>query len=135
RGSEAPGGSDRGRTRRQQGDGVMNPNTSENVVLVVDDNVDGALLLADGLEVMGHAVLVAHDGDAALELLDRATPSSAVIDLSLPGMDGCELAIALRRRLGARVRLVALTGHTQRADRERTRAAGFDEYLVKPADL
>jgi CheY-like chemotaxis protein len=58
-----------------------------------------------------------------------------LIDLGLPGSDGFQVARAVRAALGANVRLVALTGYGQPGDRERALAAGYDAFLVKPADL
>jgi CheY-like chemotaxis protein len=58
-----------------------------------------------------------------------------LIDLGLPGSDGFAVARAVRDKLGAAVRLVALTGYGQAVDRERALRAGFDDFLVKPADL
>jgi CheY-like chemotaxis protein len=105
-------------------------------VPVVDDNKDLAESLAMLLEVRGHQVCVAPDGPAALAAAERFAPEVVLLDLSLPGMDGYEVARRLRRLPGAgRVALVALTGWPQEEDRRRSVGAGFDEYLVKPADL
>ncbi len=108
--------------------------TSARKVLVVDDNVDAAELLAALLTSAGHEVMVAHDGPSAIALLDRFTPSVAVLDLGLPVMDGYELAAALRQRLEPSLVLIALSGYGQRDDRARTAAAGFREHLTKPTD-
>jgi CheY-like chemotaxis protein len=62
-------------------------------------------------------------------------PEVAFIDLNMPHPDGAELARMIRKQVwGNRVKLIALTGMGQPADLERTRAAGFDEHLTKPAD-
>ncbi|MBA3453012.1 MAG: response regulator, partial [Deltaproteobacteria bacterium] len=108
--------------------------TSSRKVLVVDDNVDAAELLAALLGNAGHEVMVAHDGPSAIALLDRFTPSVAVLDLGLPVMDGYELAAALRQRLEPSLVLIALSGYGQRDDRARTAAAGFRVHLAKPTD-
>lgn len=105
-------------------------------VLVVDDNEDGALMLAAVLETRGHAVRVAHDGPGALEVAEAFEPELALLDIGLPVMDGYELAMRLRERPGLEhLTLVAVTGYGQSGDRERSRAAGFDHHLVKPVDL
>ena len=105
-------------------------------VLLVDDNEDALELLSAFLESAGHQVATAHDGPEALALLDRYQPSVLVIDIGLPGMSGHELAARVRaHRGGERPYLAALTGYGQAADREQSRAAGFDEHLVKPVDL
>jgi PAS domain S-box-containing protein len=104
-------------------------------VLVVDDNVDAAMLLGEVLESLGHQVRLAHDGPQALATLASFTPDLAILDLGLPVMDGYELAARMRERLGRGCRLVALTGYGQERDRAATRAAGFDEHIVKPIDF
>ena len=105
-------------------------------VLIVDDNEDAAMSLAALLE--GHDVRTASRGREALVAARQFRPDIVFLDLALPDMDGFEVA----RRLLARVArhdvrprpvLVALTGHGQPEDRERTRRAGFDHHLVKPA--
>jgi two-component system CheB/CheR fusion protein len=69
-------------------------------------------------------------------MLDRFHPSVAVIDIGMPVMNGYDLAASIRaQQQGERPFLVALTGYGQANDRERGRAAGFNEHLVKPIDL
>jgi CheY-like chemotaxis protein len=111
------------------------PDTSGVRVLVVDDNADAADLLGEVLGHHGCAVKVAHGGTEALEVAGRWRPDVAVLDLGLPGMDGFELARALRERFGDALRLVALTGYGQSGDRRAAEAAGFDAHLVKPVQL
>jgi signal transduction histidine kinase/ActR/RegA family two-component response regulator len=104
-------------------------------VLVVDDNRDGAALLADFLRRAGHEVEVAPDGPTAIAAAEARHPDVAVLDVGLPVMDGYEVAALLRRRLGAEApAMVGVTGYGQERDRERSRAAGFLHHLVKPAD-
>ncbi len=104
-------------------------------VLVVDDNQDAASLLGDMLESVGHEVLVAFDGPHAIEGLKHFQPEVAILDIGLPVMDGYELAQLLRDRLGAEVRLMAVTGYGQEQDRMRAEVAGFDAHFVKPVGL
>jgi PAS domain S-box-containing protein len=105
-------------------------------ILVVDDNEDSAELVSELLRDIGHEVATAHDGAEALNAALRFRPHIALLDIGLPVLDGYELAHRLRSRdgLGEAVYLVALTGYGQAQDRERTRAAGFDEHIVKPVD-
>ncbi|MBX3470421.1 MAG: response regulator [Planctomycetes bacterium] len=103
-------------------------------VLVVDDNVDAADLLGEALRTLGFEVAVAHGAEGALDLAGPFAPDVALVDLGMPGIDGFELAQRLRGR-GVELRLVALTGYGQDHDRARTREAGFDAHLVKPAPL
>ena len=104
-------------------------------VLVVDDNVDAATSLGMLLQRRGHSVDTCFDGSTAFETATRLPPEVAFIDLNMPHPDGAELARMIRKQVwGNRVKLIALTGMGQPADLERTRAAGFDEHLTKPAD-
>jgi signal transduction histidine kinase len=105
-------------------------------VLVVDDNVDAAQTLADFLRLLGHRVESAVDGEGALRIAEVLHPDVAFIDLNMPRMDGVEVARRLRvTPWGRSARLVALTGMGQQSDIARTREAGFDEHLTKPANL
>ncbi|HEV3484672.1 MAG TPA: ATP-binding protein [Vicinamibacterales bacterium] len=105
-------------------------------ILVVDDNVDGAEMLAMALSTKGYDTRVAHDGPSALLLADEFQPAIAFLDIGLPVMDGYELAARLRERPGLRdLRLIAVTGYGQESDRRRTGQAGFQHHLVKPVDL
>jgi PAS domain S-box-containing protein len=110
--------------------------SSSTRVLIVDDNVDGADMLAVALSGQGYDTRVAHDAPSALELAAAFRPDVAFLDIGLPVMDGYELAGRLRHIPGLEdVRLVALTGYGQESDRRRTREAGFHHHLVKPVDL
>jgi signal transduction histidine kinase/DNA-binding response OmpR family regulator len=105
-------------------------------VLVVDDNVDTAATLAALLENDGHQVRRAHDGPGALTAADAFCPDAVFLDLGLPGMDGYEVARRLRLRTAdSKPLLVAVSGYGRDEDRRRSRMAGFDHHLVKPAEL
>ncbi len=104
-------------------------------VLVVDDNADAARSLAMLLELGGHEVRLCYDGDAALTETETFHPDVVFLDIGLPGRDGLEVARDLRMRaLTPQPVLVALTGYGQAEDVRRSREAGFDHHLVKPAD-
>jgi CheY-like chemotaxis protein len=104
-------------------------------ILVVDDNRDAANSFAALLKIDGHQVEVAYSGTAALRAAQSWQPDAVLLDLGLPGMDGYEVARQLRRDPElANVRLIAISGYGQEADRQRSKAAGFDEHLVKPVD-
>jgi CheY-like chemotaxis protein/anti-sigma regulatory factor (Ser/Thr protein kinase) len=106
-------------------------------VLVVDDNQPAASMLALLLEHLGvQRVDVAPDGVAAVSKARELLPDVVLLDIGLPGMDGYQVARELRRhRELDRAVLVALTGYGQEQDRLRSREAGFDEHLVKPASI
>jgi signal transduction histidine kinase len=108
---------------------------SSNRVLVVDDNHDGAQVLAETLRELGYLVEIAHDGPSALEIAKRFRPQIALLDIGLPMMDGYELASQLREQAVPGIRLVAVTGYGQETDRIRSAKAGFSAHLVKPVDL
>lgn len=104
-------------------------------VLVVDDNEDAAVMMGALLEKHGHQVRIAHDARAALTAQAEFAADVALLDIGLPGMDGYDLARQLRAATSHPMRLIALTGWGQVADRQRARAAGFDAHLTKPADV
>jgi signal transduction histidine kinase/ActR/RegA family two-component response regulator len=105
-------------------------------VLVVDDNRDAADSLAMLLRLLGATVRVVNGGRDALKLLDDYVPDIMLLDIGMPGMDGYEVARRVRERSELNdVTLVALTGWGQDEDRRRSRSAGFDHHLIKPADV
>jgi PAS domain S-box-containing protein len=104
-------------------------------VLIVDDNVEGAQGLGLLLRLRGHRVVLAHDGEAAVEVARAQRPDVVVLDIGLPKLDGYAVARELRRLPGlAGVLLIAATGYGQDEDRRRAREAGFDYHLIKPVD-
>lgn len=109
---------------------------SDQRVLIVDDNQDAADMLAEALSMYGMSARIASDGPSALSLARDFQPQIALLDIGLPVMDGYELAGRLRALPGlSGVRLVAITGYGQDADRARSLQAGFDEHLVKPVEI
>jgi CheY-like chemotaxis protein len=104
-------------------------------VLVVDDNRDGAEMLAALLEIDGHVVELAFDGPSALAAAEAFKPDMVLLDIGLPVMNGFDVCQQIRRHeWGQRMNMVALTGWGQESDRARSAAAGFDAHLVKPVD-
>ena len=102
-------------------------------VLVVDDNADARDAMKFLLEEEGHEVRTAGDGPAALEEARIRPPEVVLLDIGLPGMDGYEVARALRALPGCELAsIVAVSGYGQAEDRAQSRAAGFDEHFVKP---
>jgi signal transduction histidine kinase/CheY-like chemotaxis protein len=105
-------------------------------VLVVDDNIDAAEMLAALLGSLGAAVAVATNGVQALRVAADYVPDVIVLDIGMPGMDGYEVARRLRATpRHADTRIIALTGWGQDEDVRRSRDAGIDHHLVKPPDL
>lgn len=104
-------------------------------IMVVDDNVDAAFMLAMLLEASGHVVLVEHGSRRALERARKESPEVCLLDIGLPEIDGNELAKRLRAQPEtANAVLIAITGYGQERDQRQTLAAGFDHHLVKPVD-
>jgi signal transduction histidine kinase len=103
-------------------------------VLIVDDNVGAARMLSLLVSNLGrHHVEVAHEGASALQIAEGFRPELVLLDIGMPGMNGYEVARALRKTpVGAEALIVAVTGYGQEEDRRRSREAGFDEHLVKP---
>ncbi|WP_354686147.1 response regulator [Cupriavidus necator] len=105
-------------------------------IMVVDDNVDALEAMTMTLQTLGHTVVTAPDGPSALERAHDVRPEVVLLDLGMPAMDGFETARRLRALPEMRgATLVALTGFGQPEDRRRALEAGFDQHLVKPADL
>jgi signal transduction histidine kinase len=103
-------------------------------ILIVEDNADAAEMLRVALELEGHGVRVAADGQSGVEAALGEPPEIMLVDIGLPGLDGYGVAREVRRTLGRTVVLIALTGYGQAADRRHTAEAGFDAHLVKPID-
>jgi PAS domain S-box-containing protein len=109
--------------------------TTKRRVLVVDDSPDSVESLTLLVQALGHEVRAARDGATALEAARAFAPEVVLLDIGMPGMDGYTAARSLREQPGGgSLRIVALTGWGQDADRQRTLAAGFDAHLTKPVD-
>ena len=103
-------------------------------VLVADDVRDSADTLAAILSGNGFDARAVYDGRDALTVAGLWHPDAALLDLSLPGLSGFQVAREFRRTYGRQIRLVAYTGWGTSSDRERCIEAGFDGFVVKPAD-
>ena len=105
-------------------------------VLVVDDNVAAAQILEMLVMQSGHLGGLAHTGPTALAAALDYRPDVVLLDIGLPELDGFEVAKRIRQEpLLHDIVLVAMTGYGQESDRQRMQEAGFDHYLVKPADF
>ena len=105
-------------------------------ILIVDDNEDAASMMADGLASAGYVTRVELDGPRGLAAAVEFRPQVALLDIGLPRMDGYELARQLRQQpQSSNIKLVAITGYGQLADRDRALRAGFHHHLTKPVDM
>ncbi|MFL6717217.1 MAG: ATP-binding protein [Burkholderiaceae bacterium] len=105
-------------------------------MLVVDDNVDAAHMLAMLLEATGHKTMVEHTAKSALERARRDLPDVCLLDIGLPDLDGNDLARQLRAQPETEgCILIAITGYGQEQDRRRTAESGFNYHLVKPVNM
>ena len=116
----------------------MHQDTSDPIlrILCVDDDPQAADILGVLLELTGFEARVAYDGVSALAIARDFRPDAAILDLTMPGMDGYELARRLLERDSFRTPpvLIALTGWSGDDVRRRTAEAGFDLHLTKPVD-
>jgi CheY-like chemotaxis protein len=108
--------------------------TAATRVLVADDVRDSADTVAQLLWAQGMEARAVYDGQEALEVARHWQPDGAVLDLGLPGLTGLELAREFRGRFGGGIRLVAYTGWAGDSTRDQALEAGFDYFLIKPAD-
>jgi CheY-like chemotaxis protein len=112
------------------------PGQQASTVLLIDDNDDVRGMLAANLSAAGFRVLEASNGASGIPMAKAHLPPASIIDIGLPGMDGYEIAARLRKDPAtSHIRLIALTGYGQEADRQRALEAGFDRHMVKPAQL
>jgi signal transduction histidine kinase len=103
-------------------------------LLIVDDNVDLAMGLATYFtERAGLEVRVAYTGESGIRLAREFRPDTILLDIGLPDIDGCEVARRLRAESTFdHVPLIAISGFSTEAARERAKLAGFDRYFIKP---
>ncbi|HVG10406.1 MAG TPA: MEDS domain-containing protein [Thermoanaerobaculia bacterium] len=114
---------------------LADSNAGHRRILVVEDNVDAAATLRDFLELSGHEVETANSGLDGVQAAREFHPEVVLCDLGLPGMDGYQVAAALRRDPEtASAKLIAVTGYGREEDRRRSKEAGFDLHLTKPVD-
>jgi CheY-like chemotaxis protein len=110
--------------------------TSQQRILVIDDNSEAADISAELLELHGYQTTVAYSGLTGLEAARTFQPHAILLDLGMPGMDGYQVASALRAVPDFDdVALVAFTAWGDIVTRQRVIDTGFDEHIIKPANL
>ncbi|MBA4017764.1 MAG: hybrid sensor histidine kinase/response regulator [Pirellula sp.] len=104
-------------------------------ILVIDDNRDAADSLAAMLQVSGHELRIAYDGEQGVTVATEFTPEVIFLDIGLPNLNGYEVARLIREQpFGQHVQLIALSGWGQEEDKRRSKEAGIDLHMVKPLD-
>ncbi len=104
-------------------------------ILIVDDDIDAAEALGELLRDCGHEVATARDGPQALDRARLHRPDVVLLDISMPDMDGYDVAKRMRGELGlCDALLVALSGYGEDRHRRLAREAGFDRHVTKPVD-
>jgi PAS domain S-box-containing protein len=126
---------DRGRDLAPQ-EHIANGTSAIRCIVIADDNRDSADSLGALLRLRGNTVYTAYDGLEAVSLIERAKPDVVLLDIAMPRLNGYDACRRIREAdLKRQIRLIAMTGWGQEADRRRTLEAGFDFHLVKPVDL
>jgi CheY-like chemotaxis protein len=106
-----------------------------NSVVVVDDYQPAAEAMCRLLKLLGHEARSCADPDKCLELIEQAKPDAILLDIVMPGISGLELVGLIRQRLEKSCKIIAVTGHVDREMKTRCLAAGFDDFMVKPATI
>jgi len=105
-------------------------------ILIIDDNIDGAIALAQILTMVGHECETVYSAQEGLQRAVSYRPDVVLLDIGLPVIDGYEIARRMRQNKQLNeTRIIALTGYGQAEDRERALAAGFDDHFAKPVDF
>jgi diguanylate cyclase (GGDEF)-like protein len=114
---------------------VIDPLSDAKLILVVDDDVDIARFIEVNLRLQGYDVLLAHDGETALNLIEERLPALAIVDWMMPKIDGLELTRRVRANpITAAMPIILLTARGMTVDKVVGLNAGSDDYLVKPFD-
>jgi CheY-like chemotaxis protein len=104
-------------------------------ILIADDNRDTVESFAALLSLEGHEVVSARNGVEALALFNEFSPDIVVLDISMPLLDGREVARLIRAQTDRRVLLIALSGWARCTDIARSLQSGFDHHLIKPVEF
>jgi CheY-like chemotaxis protein len=115
---------------------MQEPISAKARILVADDNRTTALAFGKLLESHGHTVRVVLNGLAAMDVLREFQPQIVLLDIGMPGMDGCEVTQQIRQEPGFEsVLIVIISGHGQESDKARSKQAGANHHLVKPINF
>ena len=105
-------------------------------ILLAEDNLDAAEVLAKLLRLLGFEVEVTHDGYTAIHIANHSTPDFILLDIGIPDIDGYEAARQIRKNPKCKdSKLIAITGYGQEEDKSKSIDAGFDYHLIKPVGI
>lgn len=105
-------------------------------LLIVEDNADAASSLALLFECDDHEVKVCHDGNSAVVTANLFDPDVVILDIGIPGLNGFEVARALRSStVTEKVKIIVVSGYSREEDKQQAKNAGVDLYMIKPADI
>ncbi|MEG4406542.1 EAL domain-containing protein [Microcoleus sp. MON2_D5] len=108
-------------------------NNKENVILIVDDNPNNLKILFDFLKESGFKVLVAKDGESAIEKLQEVSPNIILLDVMMPGIDGFETCYRLKASVATKdIPVIFMTALTDRVDKVKGLSMGAVDYITKP---
>jgi len=114
----------------------MDQSLSAKRILIIDDNSQAADVASELLGLYGYQTAVAYSGAQGLQSAKDFAPDVILLDLGMPGMDGFQVATALRAQPQfADLALVAFTAWGDKGTRRRTQDAGFDQHITKPAGM
>jgi CheY-like chemotaxis protein len=115
---------------------MIEKDSRDRTVLIVEDDEDARYLMRLELEHLGYLIVEAENGEQAVEVAEREQPDIILMDLSLPRMDGIAATQKIRATDGfSGVPVIAVTAHQETDFREGAKAAGFDAYVTKPIDM
>jgi len=114
----------------------QNVTVAPHTILIIEDNEDARAIMTMMLSSLGHRILTAADGEQGIEVAKAEVPDIALVDIGMPGLNGYEVAQALRATPGtSAIKLIAMTGYGLAEDKSRAMQAGFDMHLVKPVSM
>ena len=104
-------------------------------ILIVDDEANMRIALADVLVECGYKVIKAANGKEALNKVHKENPDLILLDTRLPGIDGDEVCRQIKKVEGLNTRIIIYTGYVDTADADKAGASGADDYVVKTTDI
>ena len=104
-------------------------------ILIVDDELNMRIALADVLVGCGYKVIKAANGKEALDKVHKENPDLILLDTRLPGIDGDEVCRQIKKVEGLNIKVIVYTGYVDAVDADKARASGADDYIVKTTDI